>query len=113
MAVLGSIENGIVIDHIKAGLGLKIINYLKIDPNKDTVSLIMNANSKRQGRKDIIKIENIIDYDITALGFIDSTATVNIIKDKKVIKKIKLELPEKIIDIIKCKNPRCVTSVEP
>jgi aspartate carbamoyltransferase regulatory subunit len=109
---VNSIENGIVIDHIRAGFGRKILQYLNIE-STDMVALIMNATSKKHGRKDIIKIENVRDFDVTALGLLDHMATVNVIKDGKIVKKINLELPERVVDVIKCKNPRCVTSVEP
>ena len=110
---VNSIENGIVIDHIRAGMGLKVISYLGIDTRKDTVALIMNALSNKHGRKDLIKIENLLDVDLAALGLLDCGATVNYIENGKLIKKVKLALPERVTDVIKCKNPRCVTSVEP
>jgi aspartate carbamoyltransferase regulatory subunit len=107
------IEKGIVIDHVRAGFGLKLLSFLDIDTSEDTVALIMNASSQKHGRKDIIKIENITELDWAALGLLDHTATVNIIEGGKLTRKIKLSLPEKVADVIKCKNPRCVTSVEP
>jgi len=110
---VNSIENGIVIDHIRAGMGLKVLSYLGIDTRTDTVALIMNALSNKNGRKDLIKIENLLDVDLTALGLLDCGATVNYIEDGRLIKKVKLALPERVTDVIKCKNPRCVTSVEP
>ncbi len=109
---INSIKQGIVIDHIKAGQGIKIYNYLGLDDAEFTVALIKNAQSSKQKRKDIIKIENAIDLDFTVLGLIDPDLTINIIEDEKIKKKIKLNIPEKVVDIIKCKNPRCVTSVE-
>ncbi len=113
MLVIQSIDNGIVIDHITAGMGAKILNYLDIDTSKYTVAFIMNAESKKHGRKDVIKIKDVVDIDLADLGLIDPDATVNIIEDHKVVRKIKLEIPEKVVNIIRCKNPRCVTSVEP
>jgi aspartate carbamoyltransferase regulatory subunit len=110
---VNSISKGIVIDHIRAGFGMKVLDYLDIDTSRDTVALIMNASSAKHVRKDIIKIENITDVDLAALGLLDHTATVNIIEDGKITRKIKLNLPEKVTDVIRCKNPRCVTSVEP
>ncbi|MDR3305994.1 MAG: aspartate carbamoyltransferase regulatory subunit [Clostridiales Family XIII bacterium] len=110
---VNSIENGIVIDHIRAGFGMKVLQYLDVDTGRDTVALIMNAQSSKHGRKDIIKIENLIDVDMTALGLLDCGATVNIIEGGRLTRKVKLELPEKVVDVIKCKNPRCVTSTEP
>ncbi len=107
-----TITKGIVIDHIKAGLGLKIFDFLKLDEADFTVALIMNASSKKLGHKDIIKIENVIDIDLTMLGFLDPNMTVNIIENEKIIDKIQLTLPEKLEGIISCKNPRCITREE-
>jgi aspartate carbamoyltransferase regulatory subunit len=112
MLVVNSIERGIVIDHITAGLGARILNYLDIDTSKYTIAFIMNADSPTHGRKDVIKIKDVVDLNLTDLGLIDPNATVNIIEDHKVVRKIKLEMPEKVVNIIHCKNPRCVTSVE-
>jgi Aspartate carbamoyltransferase, regulatory subunit len=112
MVVINSIEKGIVIDHITAGLGMKILEYLNVDTKKNTVALIMNAVSNKHGRKDVVKIENVVDIDLAALGIIDPKATVNIIEDHIIVQKIKLKLPETVTNIIKCNNPRCVTSVE-
>lgn len=111
--LVNTIKKGIVIDHITAGRGAKIIEYLDIDTKVNTVAFIMNATSKRHGRKDIVKIENVIDIDMAVLGLIDHNATVNIIENGEIVKKIVLSLPEKVTNVIKCKNPRCVTSVEP
>ena len=110
--VVDSIEKGIVIDHITAGLGLTVINYLGLDMRENTIAYIMNATSKKHGRKDVVKIENVVDVDLAILGLIDNNATVNIIENGKIIKKINLELPKKVVNVIKCKNPRCVTSIE-
>lgn len=112
MVVINSIEKGIVIDHIKAGLGVKILDYLNIDASKGTVAFIMNATSHKHGRKDVIKLENLDDINLAALGLIDDQATVNVIEDHIITKKIKLELPKTVTNVIKCKNPRCVTSIE-
>lgn len=112
MLRINSIAKGIVIDHIKPGLGLKIFEYLKLDNANFTVALIMNACSKKYGRKDIIKIENEIDIDLAMLGFIDPNITVDIIENEKITKKINLSLPGVVEGIIKCKNPRCITSDE-
>ena len=106
------IANGIVIDHIRAGFGIKVLEYLGVGARGDTIAFIMNAVSKKHGRKDIIKLENIRDLDLTVLGLIDHNATVNYIKDSKIVDKIKLSLPEKVTNVIRCKNPRCVTSIE-
>lgn len=112
MIKINSIEKGIVIDHIKAGHGIKIFNYLGLDKADFCVALIKNAPSCKTGRKDIIKIDNIIDIDFTALGLIDPNITINIIEGERIKEKIKPELPVRVENIIKCKNPRCVTSIE-
>lgn len=112
MLSIDSISNGIVIDHIEAGKGIKIFEKLDLYNADFTVALIMNASSKRHGRKDLIKIENTMDVDLTMLGYIDSNITINYIKDEKIVKKINLSLPEKLEGVIECKNPRCITSIE-
>lgn len=112
MLKINSISNGIVIDHIKAGVGIKIFNYLGLDKADFTVALIMNAPSIKLGRKDLIKIENVMDIDFTVLGLIDPNITIDIIENESIKEKIKLRLPERVDDVIKCKNPRCVTSIE-
>lgn len=110
--LVNSIEKGIVIDHITAGLGAKILEYLDIDLTTNTVAFIMNACSKQHGKKDIVKIQNVIDVDLAVLGLIEPNATVNIIENGEIVKKITLQVPEKVTNVIKCKNPRCVTSIE-
>lgn len=112
MVTINSIKRGIVIDHIEAGQGARIFNYLGLDKADYTVALIKNAQSKKRGKKDMIKIENVIDFDLTVLGLIDSSITVNIIENEIIIEKIRPRLPLNVEEIIKCKNPRCVTSVE-
>ncbi len=112
MMTINTIENGIVIDHIRAGYGVKIFNYLGLNKVDYTVALIMNAHSEQQGKKDIIKIENEINFDLSELGLIDPDATVNIIQNHKITQKLKLSLPEIVENVIKCKNPRCITSIE-
>lgn len=113
MLQITSIEKGIVIDHIPAGFGIKLFNYLKLDKAIYTVALINNAYSVRMGgRKDIIKINEEIDLDVNFLGLIDPNITINVIEQNKIIKKVKLTVPQKVVNVIKCKNPRCVTSVE-
>jgi aspartate carbamoyltransferase regulatory subunit len=101
-----------VIDHIKAGTGIKIFHNLNLDKADFKVALIMNVESEKTGKKDIIKIENVIDIDYAVLGFIDPNITVNIIEDEKIAEKRHLQLPERAINIIECKNPRCITSIE-
>ena len=105
------IINGIVIDHIEAGKGMKVYNFLGLD-NLSTVALIKNANSKKMGKKDIIKIDEEFELDLDVLGYIAPEVTVSIIKDGITIEKKKLELPETVKNVIKCKNPRCITSIE-
>jgi aspartate carbamoyltransferase regulatory subunit len=110
---VNAIENGIVIDHLRAGTGLKVLSYLNVEGKSDMVALIMNAQSNKLGRKDVIKFENLLNVDLAALGLIDCGATVSYIENGELIKKVKLNLPECVTNVIKCKNPRCVTSVEP
>lgn len=112
MLNVDSIKKGIVIDHIEKGMGIKIYNFLKLNEVEGSVALLMNVPSEKQGRKDIIKIENLSGIDFTVLGLIDSNITVNVIEDEKIKEKIKLKLPDKVANIIKCKNPRCITSTE-
>jgi len=112
MLNVDSIKKGIVIDHIKNGMGIKIYNLLKLNNLEGSIALLMNVPSEKQGRKDIIKIENLTNIDFMVLGLIDPSITVNIIENEKIKEKIKLTLPEQITNIIKCKNPRCITSTE-
>lgn len=113
MIKITSIKDGIVIDHIKSGCGMKIFNYLNLKDVEYSVALIMNVFSSKLGKKDIIKIANKeIDVDFTVLGLIDPTITINIIEDERIKEKLNLELPQRVEDIIKCKNPRCITSIE-
>ena len=109
---IDSIKNGIVIDHIQAKKGMEIYNALNLGVLDCSVAIITNARSKKMGRKDIIKIDKSIDLDLNILGYIDSNITINIIKDNVRVEKYHVELPETITNIIKCKNPRCITSVE-
>ncbi len=111
--IIGQIKNGIVIDHISAGKGMYIYNILGLHKLDCTVAMIKNADSTKMGKKDIIKIGERIDLDFELLGFIDPGITVNIIEDGKLAKREKLTLPETISGVIRCKNPRCITSVEP
>ena len=112
MLEITSIKNGIVIDHIEAGMGLKIFNYLNLDKNNYSVALIINADSKKLGKKDIIKIENCKDLDYTALALLSTTITICEVKNEVIVNKVKPELPNKVQNIIKCKNPSCITSIE-
>ena len=110
--IIGKIEDGIVLDHIKAGSGMRLYDVLNLDKLECEVALIQNAPSGKMGRKDILKIDKLIDLNIDAVGFVDPGITVNIIKGGELAKRTHLELPDEIVDIIKCKNPRCITSIE-
>lgn len=110
--IIGQINDGIVLDHISAGKGMEIYKILGLDALSSTVAMINNAESKKMGKKDIIKIGQVIELDFDVLGYIDPGITVNIIKDGKLFKREHLKLPENITDVIKCKNPRCITSSE-
>lgn len=110
--ILGSIVDGIVIDHIPAERGMDIYKYLSLDELDCEVAFIKNAKSEKFGKKDILKINEIIDLDYDMLGFIDPRITVNIIKNGERIEKIHPSLPKTLTGIITCKNPRCITSVE-
>jgi len=112
MLNIEEIKNGIVIDHIKAGLGIRIYNWLRLDKVPYTVAFVANANSSRSGKKDIIKIDSTISINFDILGLIDPNITVNIIENEKVTKKIKLQLPQKVENVLICKNPRCISSTE-
>ncbi|MCL2609417.1 MAG: aspartate carbamoyltransferase regulatory subunit [Treponema sp.] len=109
---VNKIADGIVIDHIKAGQGIRIFNWLELDKARYTVALVMNANSDIMGRKDLIKIANAITINFDALGLIDPNITVNVIKNGNIVEKIKLQLPAKVRNVLVCKNPRCITSTE-
>lgn len=109
---IDSIKNGVVIDHIKAGKSMEIYNHLELDKLDCTVAIIKNVSSKKMGRKDIIKIDSEMKVDLDVLGYIDSDITVNIIKNEVLCEKKKLTLPNQIKDVIKCKNPRCITTTE-
>lgn len=109
---IDSIKNGIVIDHIAAGKSMEIYYQLELDKLDCTVAIIKNVHSKKMGLKDIIKIDSEMEVDLDALGYIDSEATVNIIKDGVRCEKKKLTLPLQIKDVLHCKNPRCITTTE-
>lgn len=113
MLNVGKIEEGFVLDHIKAGKSMSIYHHLKLDKLDCTVAIIKNAKSDKMGKKDILKVEcdiNMLDLDI--LGFIDHNITVNVIKDGEIVAKKDLILPKQITNVIKCRNPRCITSIE-
>ncbi len=113
MLNVGAITEGFVLDHIQAGMSMEIYSYLGLAQLDCTVAIIKNARSKKMGKKDIIKVEcDINTLDIRILGFIDQNITVNIIKDEEIVEKHVLTLPDTIENVIKCKNPRCITSIE-
>ncbi len=109
---IDSIKNGIVIDHIQAKRGMEIYEALNLKELDCSVAIITNAKSKKMGRKDIIKIDKAIDINMDVIGYIDPDVTINIVENDVLVKKYHAQLPEKIVNIAKCKNPRCITSVE-
>ena len=113
MLNISGIHEGFVLDHIKAGMSMQIYNDLKLDKLDCTVAIIKNAKSSKMGKKDIIKVECPIEaLDLDILGFIDHNITVNVIKGDKIVDKMELNLPKQVTNVIKCKNPRCITSIE-
>ena len=112
MLNISGLDQGIVIDHIQAGGAMKIYEYLNLEKMDCQVAIIKNAKSNKMGKKDIIKIEGPLDIDLNVLGVLDHNITINIIKNNKIVGKHTLELPETVTNIIKCKNPRCITSIE-
>ena len=113
MLNVGQLNEGVVLDHIAAGKAMDLYRYLKLDKMDCQVAIIKNARSNKLGRKDIIKVEcPIQDLNLDVLGFIDHTITVNIIKDAEIVEKKQLSLPKQLVNIIHCKNPRCITSIE-
>ena len=109
---IDSIKNGIVIDHIEAGKGMKIYSLLNLDSLNCSVAIIKNVNSHKMGKKDIIKIDADIELNLDVIGFVDPEATVNIIKNGMLLEKKSIDMPETLTNVIKCKNPRCITSCE-
>ena len=109
---VNEITNGDVIDHIRAGFGLKLLELMNIDTGKGSVALLMNVSSQKHGRKDLIKLENTENVDIDVLGLVDHNATVIYIKNGIISNKVKLKLPPKVTNVFMCKNPRCITSIE-
>ena len=110
--IIGQIKDGIVLDHITAGKAMDIYNILKLGELDCTVALIKNASSGKLGKKDIIKIGTMLDIDLDVLGYVDPDITVNVIRDSEVAERRKVGLPERVVGVIKCKNPRCITSIE-
>ncbi|MBR6119244.1 MAG: aspartate carbamoyltransferase regulatory subunit [Oscillospiraceae bacterium] len=109
---IDSIQNGVVIDHIRAGQGMKLYNLLKLDETELSVAIIRNVNSGKMGKKDIIKIDADIPLNLDIVAYVDPGATVNIIRSGKLVEKRQMELPETLTDVLVCKNPRCISSTE-
>lgn len=107
-----SLQRGLVIDHIQAGKSMEIYRFLELDRLDCSVAIIKNARSGKSGKKDIIKIEDKIDVDLDVLGFIDPNITVNVVEGGRITRKRKLQLPAQVTNVAKCKNPRCITSIE-
>ena len=112
MLNIGGLNTGIVIDHIMVGGAMKIYSYLQLDSMENSVAIIKNAKSNKMGKKDIIKIEGDINIDLDILGVLDHNITINVIENGKIIAKKNPNMPEEVTNIIKCKNPRCITSIE-
>ena len=109
---IDSIHNGVVIDHISAGRGMRLYELLGLDGLDVSVAIIKNVVSKKMGKKDIIKIDADLPVDFDLIGYVDPGATVNIIRDGKLVEKLDIDMPERLVGVIKCKNPRCITSTE-
>ena len=109
---IDSIQNGIVLDHISAGHGMRLYELLGLDSLDASVAIIKNAPSTKMGRKDIIKIDADVPLDLNIIGYVDPGITVNIIKDGRHLEKKKINTPEKLVNVLKCKNPRCITTTE-
>ena len=110
--IIGQIKDGIVLDHITAGKAMEIYNVLKLGELDCTVAMIKNAESPKLGKKAIIKISTLLDLDLDVLGYLDPGITVNVIRNSEVAERRKVALPERVVGVIKCKNPRCITSIE-
>ena len=109
---IDGVNTGVVLDHIEAGKGWEIYNLLGLDKVDCTVAIIQRVNSTKYGKKDIIKVDGDVDLDLDILGYFDTKMTVNIVKDHKLVEKVKLKLPQTLTGVIECKNPRCITSQE-
>ncbi|HZK21751.1 MAG TPA: aspartate carbamoyltransferase regulatory subunit [Oscillospiraceae bacterium] len=110
--IIDSIQNGIVLDHVRAGKSMDIYQVLNLEKLNCQIAIIKNASSKKRGRKDVIKIDSLIDLKLDVLGYIDPDITISYIRNGKVIEKKRLALPEKVTNVIFCSNPRCITSIE-
>ena len=111
--IIDSIQNGIVIDHITSGKSMELYNILGLADLDCTVAILKNVTSNKLGRKDIIKIDSLIDLDLDVLGYVDPDITVSIIKDGVQVEKKHPQLPKKLVNVLRCKNPRCITTTEP
>lgn len=109
---IDSIQDGIVLDHIQAGASMEIYRLLGLDKLDCSVAIIKNAKSSKRGRKDIIKIDSLIDLDLEVLGYVDPHITVDVIQDGKRVEKKHLQLPKRLVNVLRCKNPRCITTAE-
>lgn len=109
---IDAIQNGIVIDHITAGRGMRLYRLLGLDRLTCSVAIITGATSRKMGKKDIIKIDAAIDLDLDLIGYVDPDVTVNVIRDGQTVEKKRMALPEKLVDVVRCRNPRCITSTE-
>lgn len=109
---IDSIQNGIVIDHITAGRGMRLYDLLGLDGLDCSVAIIKNVNSRKMGKKDIIKVDAAIDVNLDVVGYVDPSVTVNVIRDGKLVEKKAIATPKVLVNVIKCKNPRCITTVE-
>ena len=110
--VIDAISNGIVLDHIRAGLSMELYRILNLDKLQCSVAVLKNVTSRKMGRKDIIKIDEIIDLNLDVLGYVDPGNTVSIVRDGKLDRKFSVELPERVVNVIRCRNPRCISSTE-
>ncbi len=109
---IDSVRNGVVIDHITAGNGARLYELLGLDSLTCTVAFIRNVPSKKMGRKDIIKVDGTLSLNLDVIGYVDPAATVNIIRDGELVEKRNIEMPLQLVNVIKCKNPRCITTTE-
>ena len=112
MINIGGLTDGVVIDHIHAGGAMEIYQYLMLDKTENEVALIQNAKSRKMGRKDIIKIEGLEEFNFDMLAVFDNSITIDVIRGGEIVEKRKLNMPEHVVNIIRCKNPRCITSTE-